>query len=303
MNTAQATYRAIVPRWVRSPLWRLRTFGWKTAVLKARVSLGRPIVRARLPAGELFVDLRDIGVGQPLYYGGKFEPSETQFISRHLRSGMTMIDVGANLGYHTAHAARLVGPGGRVLAIEPDPYNFALLKRNIAWNKLDQVTPLNVALGAKGGAANLYCSRENLGDHRLFSGPGDGRKSVQVPVVRLDDLCEEHGLAGVDLVKMDVQGYEPYVLQGMQQTLAANPRLVVVAEFWPLGMEAAGSSVEEFFAAFEPHGFAAHLLEEGAIGERVNLRQALAALPPLDTKHPDHCGLTLVLARDEVLRR
>lgn len=299
--TAQATYRAIVPQWVRSPLWKLRAFGWKTAVAKARVSLGRPIVRARLPAAELFVDLRDIGVGQPLYFGGKFEPSETQFISQHLRPGMSMIDVGANLGYHTTHAARLVSPSGRVLAIEPDPYNFALLKRNIAWNALASVTPLNVALGAADGVANLYCSPENLGDHRLFCGPADGRRSVPVPVVRLDDLCNEHAMASVDLVKMDVQGYEPYVLQGMQRTLRNNPRLIVITEFWPVGMEAAGSSAEAFFEAFAPHGFTAYRLDEGSVSERVNLREALAALPPLDVKHPDHCGLTLVLARDEGL--
>jgi FkbM family methyltransferase len=297
MYAADAIYRSMVPPWVRGPLWRLRTFGWKSAVARAHLALGKPIVRARSGDTQLYVDLRDTGVGRYLYFGGTFEPSETAFIGRHLRTGMTMIDVGANLGYHTTRAARLVGSTGRVLAIEPDPYNFALLMRNVQTNGLDNVLAENVALGAQPGRATLFRSPGNLGDHRLFASAEERREAVEVPVVRLDDLCREHAMERVDLVKMDVQGYEPLVLAGMSRTLADNPHALVITEFWPHGMEAAGSSAEAFFQLISAPGFAAYLLERGRCARQVDLDAALRALPEFDPCHPDYCSLTLVLAQ------
>ena len=299
MYAAGAIYRRMVPPWVRGPLWRLRTFGWKSAVARAHLALGQPVVRARSGDTQLYVDLRDSGVGRYLYFGGTFEPSETAFIGRHLRPGMSMIDVGANLGYHTTRAAQLVGSSGRVLAIEPDPYNFALLMRNVRANGLDNVLAVNVALGEQPGRATLFRSPGNLGDHRLFASGNERREAVEVPVVRLDDLCREHAIERVDLVKMDVQGYEPLVLEGMSRTLADNPDVLVVTEFWPHGMEAAGSSVQTFFEAFSALGFAAYLLDSGRCTRRVDLDAALRALPEFDSCHPDYCSLTLVLARKQ----
>jgi hypothetical protein len=84
----------------------------------------------------------------------------------------------------------------------------------------------------------------------------------------------------------------------MRHTLATNPQIVVVTEFWPHGMQAAGSSAERFFETFVALGLSAHLLETGQLARQVDLPAALAALPEFDPQHPDYCSITLVFTRN-----
>src|SRR5438552_19014271 len=95
---------------------------------------GRLVADVGTPGGALYVHLLDLGVGRPLYTGQAYEADETALLQRTLKPGMTVVDVGANIGYMATLAARCVGPAGRVLAIEPDPGNAELLAANIARN-------------------------------------------------------------------------------------------------------------------------------------------------------------------------
>jgi FkbM family methyltransferase len=215
----------------------IATLGWAGGRLVADVR--------NSAAGALFVHLLDLGVGRPLYTDGIYEAAETRFLEEYLRPGMTVVDVGANIGYIAAVAARIVGPTGCVLAIEPEPRNLALLTANMARNNYRQVIVCACAAGNASGTATLACSAWNMGDHRISTGQARGERTATVRVDTVDQLVARHNLGRVDLIKMDVQGYEPAVIGGIGEVVHRH-RPTVLTEFCPSAMRDAGFSPEAF---------------------------------------------------------
>ena len=153
-----------------------------------------------------------------------------------------LVDVGANIGWFTVIGSRLIGEGGHVFAIEPEPRNLRLLRRNVSANRCRNVTVLPCAAGTE-GRARLFRSAENQGDHRLEVA-SCRTDSVEVEVRPLDILLADNSL-NIGVVKIDTQGSESAVLRGMRKLLAAHPKMRVVLEFWPYGLAQCGSSAEE----------------------------------------------------------
>ena len=220
---------------------------------------GRIVADVRTVGGSLYVHLLDLGVGRPLYTGLDYEPDETAFLRHSLKPGMTAIDIGANVGYMTVLASQAVGSSGRVLAVEPDPGNSRLLTANIARNGCTNVTVCRSAVGSKPGSATLYQSAWNMGNHRLNAGPS-GRaiasRAIEVPVETIDRLAAQHDLRRVDLIKMDIEGYEPGALAGMREIIRRD-RPVVLTEFWPFAMRDAGFDPTAFLDTFLEAGYRA----------------------------------------------
>lgn len=154
---------------------------------------------------------------------GLWETAITRAIQRCTGPGMTVIDIGANVGYFTAVLALQVGPGGRVLALEPNPSAYALLVETIRRNGFRQVEPMQVGAWNASGAGLLSLRPQRLGDASLvLDWRGD---HTQVPLARLDDLVS--GWGQIDFVKIDVEGAEVHVLEGMHDTLLHVQELVV----------------------------------------------------------------------------
>ncbi len=175
---------------------------------------------------------------------GVWEPLETRLVCHVLERGDTFVDVGANLGWFAVMAAYCVGRDGAVFAIEPEPRNFDLLRHNLELNHLEQVVALRAAAGASEGAALLHRSADNLGDHRLYASPGVG-DPIEVEQIRLDRILESVDRP-LDLVKIDCQGAEPAVLEGLGQRLYEDQPMLIL-EFWPFGLEASGVGTARFF--------------------------------------------------------
>ncbi len=170
-----------------------------------------------------------------------------------VQPGMKVVDVGANQGLYTLLLAELVGEQGSVLAFEPDPELFDVLSRNCLANHVRNVGLHNCALGSASGSAVLSRSLLNAGDNRLSPRRHrDESKCNAVKVAALDEI-----LAGqpVDFVKMDVQGWEWEVLNGMQDTLASNPSLRIYFEFWPYGLVKAGCEPLKLLMYLDKLGF------------------------------------------------
>jgi FkbM family methyltransferase len=184
----------------------------------------------------------DRQVSRRLREEGVWEPYETSLVLAALAPGDTFLDVGANIGYFSLLAARQVGASGAVFAFEPDPLNYALLRASIAANDLATVVrPMRAALAAKDGDGHLHLSEDNLGDHKLHHGAGD---RARVPVSLLAGAAYlAPRLDRLRMVKIDTQGSEYLVLQGLMPLLVAmRPRADILIEVTPLSLREAGHS-------------------------------------------------------------
>jgi FkbM family methyltransferase len=212
------------------------------------VACGRPFI----------VDLRDTVVGPGILYYGAWEPEKSELFNHLLQPGDRVVDIGANIGYFTVLFAAAVGDAGRVLAIEPDPDNIRLLRENLRINGLSARTSVvRAAAGPRADKLYLYSKGgvSNRGDHRTFGVGGSGVRRRSVRMVAVDDCVRNW--PSVQTIKMDIQGYESFALQGMQTTLERNAGIALVTEFWPSEMRRAGSDPHDFLRDLSKLGFAA----------------------------------------------
>lgn len=183
-------------------------------------------------AGGGVVVLRwDEVVGRHVLRHGSFEQPEVKTARACLQPGDVAVDVGANVGLLTVPLALAVGPGGRVLAVEPLPENVERLERNVHRNGIGNVTVVSAAAGAEDGEVQLqvaadsaFSSVEPVTKYRVSG-------ALRVPCRRLDSLWDELGRPRVALVKIDVEGAELSVLDGAQELLrTSRPVLLVEAD-------------------------------------------------------------------------
>lgn len=194
---------------------------------------------------KVYIDKDDRVVSLALILNGVWEEFETEVFKKNLKKGDVVLDIGANIGYHTLIAAEIVGKTGKVYAFEPDNKNFLILKRNVEVNGYKNVVLVNKALSNKNGQGKLFLSSEdNHGDFRIF-GSGDGRKSVEIDLITLDSFFGNR-IPKVDVIKMDVQGAEALVFMGASKVLKANKKLKLFTEFWPKALRLSGGSAVEY---------------------------------------------------------
>jgi FkbM family methyltransferase len=183
------------------------------------------------------LDLGEV-IDASLYFSGSFEPLAERILERHLAAGDVVIDVGANVGYHTLPMARRVGEGGLVLAVEPNPSTRARLERNLSLNPISNVRVLPVAVGDR----DLDSRRLRIQSSYPLSGES-AREEIDVPIRTLDRIVADHQLARVDLIKIDVDGQEGGVFRGAAATLERF-RPVLFFELTPGVVRASSESPE-----------------------------------------------------------
>jgi FkbM family methyltransferase len=180
---------------------------------------------------------------RPLYaaYKACTDHTERQLLRRTLFPGAVAVDAGVNIGIYSRFLSRCVGPAGVVHSFEPSPENFRRLQS--ATRKLANVRVSQAAVGEHTGKSTLYLSDKLNVDHRTYITEGDSRHAVPIDIVALDDYFKPG--QRVDLIKMDIQGYELHALRGAKRVLQENPDINLLLEFWPSGLEQAGVRWEE----------------------------------------------------------
>jgi FkbM family methyltransferase len=131
-----------------------------------------------------------------------------------VKSGMIIFDIGANMGDTALHFAKLIGEKGAVLAFEPDEKNYKRATRNISANEMTNISLHNIGLGHLNGTLKLYrVNSENLGMNRILNTPSDLPYKI-IEVQKLDDYISKNKISKIDLIKIDVEGFEMNVLKG-----------------------------------------------------------------------------------------
>lgn len=207
----------------------------------------------------LYADTLDRIAALYLWKSSFLENYEKNIVYDVVKKGMTVVEIGANIGYYTLQFAQLVGDNGKVFAFEPEPNNYALLCKNIQKNAYGNIIAVPKAVSNKTGFVELFICEEHRGDHRLFNSH-DGRKSILIETVTLDDffLCGEP----IDFIKMDIQGSEYWALCGMRECLKRIKKLIVISEFSPLLLGKCGVSAQGYIDLMKESGFDISLINQ-----------------------------------------
>ena len=195
-----------------------------------------------------------------------YDRAQLLAISRLVRPGATILDVGANIGTYSAFFSRLCGPEGRVFAFEPVPDTLRILKETLALNRCENVVPVEMALCDKVGIAQMYLfepqySGWNTMKTYKMTTPDGKRvvptKSIEVPTDSLDHFCATEQIGRIDLLKVDVEGLEHLVLAGAHQLLCERRIEFVCFEINQEALEGAGGvKSRDVFGVLESHGYA-----------------------------------------------
>jgi FkbM family methyltransferase len=192
---------------------------------------------------------------------GYYEPPVTRLFQAYVPPGAIVVDAGANWGYFTLLAAHAAGATGRVIALEPDPRQFASLEANVALNGFTWVTPLRAAAASEAGRLTLsgYGEDErNRGVSRIEAGPGGGPR-FDVEAISIDEVTDPY--SSIDLVKIDVEGAEDLVLKGMARGLAARRYKAIVLELHPRLLRERGIDAASVNATLAAHGYRAATID------------------------------------------
>lgn len=171
--------------------------------------------------GEFMIcfDPRDRFIASKLIVDGSYEKAEIETLCSYIVPGDLVLDIGANIGLYTLPMSRAVGETGAVIAFEPDPDNVRFLRQNVQANGCNNVHIVNCALGNLDEERDLFQNEDNRG-YLSFADLSGTDASVKVPVRRGDQILEELGVETPAVAKIDVEGAEPLVLEG----LGSRPR-------------------------------------------------------------------------------
>jgi FkbM family methyltransferase len=238
--------------------------GRRLKTVRAAAYLYRGLYKAFRPSGtivatiqsgdRMHLDPADLLVTRRLLTdGGIWEPDVTEALRLVLKKGMTFVDIGANVGYFTVLAARSVGSEGKVYAFEPEARNYALLCKNVEENGYTNVQTIRKAVSDRTGIARLYLSSQHWAGHTL-SAHSLNADFVEVETTCLDEFFKGH-TEKIDVIKVDVEGAEDLVFDGMTALLTRCPHLVLITEFCPQLLRRMGSNPQKYLEKLQSHGF------------------------------------------------
>jgi len=206
-------------------------------------------------------------VSTSIWRYGYFEDEVCLFMLRQLQEGMTFIDIGAHFGFFTLLGARLVGPRGQVLSIEPVPYTFQQLQKNTHGHF--NVRAYNVAAFDRSTEIDLYdfglegCAYNSVYGLRTKKGDFTSDRRIVARAMKVDDLIHEKKYDDVNLIKIDAESSEMHVLNGLVKTLKTyKPHVIIeVGDFGIQGAERSSTIVEWL----QEKGYSPYGVENGAI--------------------------------------
>ena len=202
--------------------------------MKGPIYAGADRALVRLTSGEyICVDTNSLDATDYLL-GWDMEADILPVFRRFLHSKSVILDIGANFGLYTAISASLMRRHGRLYSFEANPHTFELLKRTLYANRLahnPNVVAVNALIGENTGRGTLHYLPQFLGGATMtdIGQWGEAKRSIELDMITIDEFLP--GGLMVDLVKIDVEGHEPFVIRGMQETIRRSPNIRIFVEF------------------------------------------------------------------------
>jgi FkbM family methyltransferase len=175
-----------------------------------------------------------------------------------IRPGYHVLDIGANIGFYAKTLSNLVGTKGKVYCFEPDSTNYKYLVRNT--RGIQNIKLFNLAVSNKEEVIKIYKSKLLNVDHRTY--PVNNYDSVEEIHAKAIDGMIGKEIEKVDLIKIDIQGFELSAFKGMRHLLSTNDHIKIIAEYWPHGFKRAGISAVDFYDFFAELGYQFKIIED-----------------------------------------
>lgn len=201
-----------------------------------------------------------------LIYEGSFEQDEIAFVKEHLKNGDIFLDIGSNIGLFSLIASNLVGPSGKIIALEPSPYTFKRLELNLSLATINNIELKNIGLSDSIGKLKLNISGSGYDAWDSFASEHESKSTntVEVQVSTLDDQLVNIDKNKISLVKIDVEGWEKYVLLGGESFFKKySPTLLV--EFTEKNTKAAGYEVTQIYDLLVEWGYEWYTYKNGKL--------------------------------------
>lgn len=209
---------------------------------------------------KMFVNPQDMAIPRQLITYGHYEKYETELFKKFVKEGYIVVDIGAHIGHYTLIAAGLVGKKGHVFSFEPFPDSYDLLVKNLEINGYPNVTPVQKAISNKIGLIKLFLNMDDTGSHTIC-GSSNAKANINMQTTTLDDFFKDKE-SRINLLKMDVEGAEMLVLEGMEELLKNNQNLTIFTEFSPDMLKRADCSPGAYLNQLVKYGFKLFYINE-----------------------------------------
>jgi len=244
------------------------------------------------------LDLTEV-IDSAIYYNHNREPHTLNALKKLCKPGMTVFDIGANVGSHTLPIAKCVNEQGKVYAFEPVPWALGKLRKNLGLNHFNNIFIQPIALSDyidENAEFSLRASFKTTSekpvdeDGSLNHNWWNACEKVKVSVETLDNFVARKNIAKLDVIKLDVDGFEVKVLKGAKKTLKSL-KPVILMELAPSWLKAKGDGVDELLLLFKGYGY--RFYDEITFQEIQNIEAEIGKIKP-------ESGINVIAAQDKL---
>lgn len=219
-----------------------------------------------IQGSKMYINMEDICLSR-LYLDGVIEKRETILFKDIIKDSQVFVDIGANIGYYSMIAGRLMSQTGMIYAYEPEPYTYSILCKNVQMNGYRNINTFNLAISDKKGYATLWTNNRDIAlasmsknNVSLILNTRKVNQEIRVRTFRLDDLFKDKK---IDIIKIDTQGAEGLILEGAKEIMKSDVK--ILTEFWIEGLREMGTDPLELLRKVQGYGFKVYLIKEEGI--------------------------------------
>ncbi len=238
---------------------------------------------------KMYVDTRDLSLSPHILIDGYWEKWITNVFLEHVKQGMNIVDIGANIGYYSLIGAQKIGNKGHLICFEANPELAEILFNNLQINGYSSYSIVeSKAVYSENTLIDFNICKKNLGSSSLWINDeilapfNDTTQKITVEAVTLDTYFDK--ISQVNFLKIDAEGAEPFILKGAKNIIANNPDIIILMEFSPLIIRNAYSSIEDFYRELKEYGFKI---------KRINTDSSLQELSLSEALNTAHCDVLL----------